>query len=398
MANEYGMLGLGSADRMDQQETAARRASAMEYARLTPQQQTAYLANNAAQMVGGGVGGLARAGVGYLTGQDTRGTADKARGVQAQIAQALQNVNPEDIDAVYPKLIGIFQQNGMMPEAMQAAEKYESLKNAKEGKAISRAEHDRKVKLDAQNERIAQARLAVQKPGSPEMQMLKRKRELDDAAQHRELTQPEQNELAMATRLLEDKKITVHDAGGFLQVMVDGVPTTQVQKTESPDAKLRAEGQKAAIKQMESIYEAEDALNLSKEALGLINGSTGSLLGAAKDKIYAAFGVTTPGAAQLAQLRVVAGMLLGKIDKLPGPVSDIELQTYKDAQGTLDSSTATNGAKTAAVQQLMMLYEKRLARAKERGAVRPGSTTPRATTSPGVVRWGRDANGNPVRL
>jgi len=159
MANPYGMLGLGAPEAMEAAEQQARRQRAMEYARLTPAQQSSYNASNAAQMVGQGMGSLVGQGVGMLTGSDMRDPAQKVRGVQQQMAQALQGVDPSDIDKAYPIMIGILRDNGMVPEAMAMAKEYEDLKQKK-------ATHTRLETKDANDARLRQLRLDQHDPRS----------------------------------------------------------------------------------------------------------------------------------------------------------------------------------------------------------------------------------------
>ncbi len=372
-ANPYGMLGLGAPEAMRDQRLATRRSQAMDYARLSPEQQSSFNASNAAQMVGGGIGELVGHGISAATDTDMRSPEQKLQAVQAQMARAMQNIDPSNIDQAYPAMIKVLQANGMTPEAMAMAKEYEELKNAKEAKSISRAEHERKARHDVQMEKIAQAKAEIQKPGSPMMQLLNEKQRLEDKKAAGPLSQAEENKLIGINAAMDDRKIQIADRGNVLEVVIDGMPTGRTMaKAASPDAELRAASSKKATEQMESIYNAQDAISLATEAKALIAGSTGSLLGAARDGIYAALGVGTPEAMNLAQLKVIAGNLLSKFERLPGPVSDFEMKSYQEANGNLGSSTTPNATKAAALEQMLKLFQLRASRAQARATV-PGA-------------------------
>jgi hypothetical protein len=375
-ANPYGMLGLGAPDQMRQERLNAQRNQAMEYARLTPQQQSTFNASNAAQMVGGGIGELVGHGIGAATGQDVRNPEQKLQAVQTQMAEAMRNIDPSDIDQAYPTMIKVLQANGMTPEAMAMAKEYESLKNAKEGKAISRAEHERKTAKDAQDAKIAQAKLDVQKPGSPMMQLLNEKQRLEEKKAAGALTPAEENKLVGINAAMDDRKIQLADRGDQIEVVIDGMPTGRtMKKGESPDAQLRAATTKAATDQLSAAYDAQDAVSLANEAKSYINGSTGSLFGQMRDGLYAAMGVSTPEARKLASLKVLAGTLMSKFERLPGPVSDFEMKTYQEANGSLANGGIPNETKMAAVETMMRLFQARAARSAQR-APAPRGTSP----------------------
>ncbi len=162
--NSYGMLSLGAGDAAMQQQLEARRQQAMDYARLTPQQQSSFNMSQGALTVGQGVGDLARHGVGMMTGADTRNTQEKTAAVRAQIQRELQSVDQNDIDTAYPVIIRILQQHGMVPEAMAAAREYEELKLKNEDRSIKRGELDRKKAQDAEKARQFQQAMASKDP------------------------------------------------------------------------------------------------------------------------------------------------------------------------------------------------------------------------------------------
>jgi hypothetical protein len=163
-ANPYGMLGLGAPEAMDDQRINARQRQAMDYARMTPAQQSSYNASNAAQMTGRGMGELVGLGIGAATGSDTRNPADKARGVQQQMTAALKDVDPSDIDTAYPIMIRILRDNGMTPEAMAMAKEYEDLKLKKQDRTLRQGDLDRRRAADASKVEMFNTALASKDP------------------------------------------------------------------------------------------------------------------------------------------------------------------------------------------------------------------------------------------
>jgi hypothetical protein len=158
--------------------------------------------------------------------------------------------------------------------------------------------------------------------------------------------------------------------------VIDGMPTGRtMKKGESPDAQLRAATTKAATDQLSAAYDAQDAVSLANEAKSYINGSTGSLFGQMRDGLYAAMGVSTPEARKLASLKVLAGTLMSKFERLPGPVSDFEMKTYQEANGSLANGGIPNETKMAAVETMMRLFQARAARSAQR-APAPRGTSP----------------------
>ena len=239
MANQYGMLGLGAADALDAQANEARRARAMDYARLTPAQQSSFNASNTSQMVGEGMGGLIGHGIGALTGTDTRSTPDKMRAVQQQMTQALQGVNPEDIDKAYPIMIRILQQNGMTPEAMAMAQEYEKLKNTKRTA-------DRLETKEANDVRLRQLKLDQHDPRSPLQKSIKG---LEDLMAKRDAMPEGSQQRANADVAIETMignisketkgSVVTVDAGDYMEIInkEDGTLIRRIAKGNDPNKK-----------------------------------------------------------------------------------------------------------------------------------------------------------------
>jgi hypothetical protein len=238
MAGSYGMLGLGAPEAMRDKHLADRRSQAMDYARLTPQQQSAFNASNAAQMTGEGMGELLGHGVGMITGSDTRRPEDKLAAVQAQMAQAMRGIDPTDVDAAYPVMIKVLQANGMTPEAMAMAKEYEAIRTQK--RTATRLETK-----DANDARLRQLKLDQFDPRSPLQKNIKELEALmtradslpEGPAKTRalELVEVAKNNIAKETK----GSVLVEDSGAFLEVInkEDGTLIRRIAKSNDPNKK-----------------------------------------------------------------------------------------------------------------------------------------------------------------
>jgi len=70
------------------------------------------------------------------------------------------------------------------------------------------------------------------------------------------------------------------------------------------------------------------------------------------------------------------------------------MKAMVDANGNLSDGNIPNETKHAAVDQMIKLFNERVARNRARAQAPAGS----GAATPGVVKWGLDANGKPVRL
>ena len=218
--NFLGMLAPAQND-----ESAARR-EAMALASASPDAQINYQGVRGAQMLGQGLGGLLRAGVGAVSGVDTSTDEEKKRAAKAEIAARLKDVDPSDIE-FFPVVIEVLRKYGFIAEALEAAREYEAAKRARKDDALKEREQKRKEDKDDEANAIAQARLDIKKPGSALVQALDRLEKL--YAQRDSLPEGSsaRKNVEAAIKVIEDnlnkKKVQVVDAGDRKVVLVDGV-------------------------------------------------------------------------------------------------------------------------------------------------------------------------------
>jgi hypothetical protein len=119
----------------------------------------------------------------------------------------------------------------------------------------------------------------------------------------------------------------------------------------------------------------------------LIEAATGSVAGAGRDKLAAAFGVAPQGAQAIAQLKVLQAGLMTNMPRMEGPQSDRDVQLYREAAGQIGDPAVPRDIKKAAVNTIRAIQE----RYKERAASLGGGSKP---TSPKRIRV--DAEGNVI--
>ena len=92
---------------------------------------------------------------------------------------------------------------------------------------------------------------------------------------------------------------------------------------------------------------------------GLLDKSTGSLVGSLIDKAAGTIGVATPGAQAAAKLAPIADMALKMVPRFEGPQSDADRRSYEVASGQLADSTQPIETRRAAAQTVARLMRER---------------------------------------
>lgn len=103
---------------------------------------------------------------------------------------------------------------------------------------------------------------------------------------------------------------------------------------------------------------AKNLMPLIGQAEKLIDGATGSYLGAAHDQTARLFGRATDGAQNIAQLRVLEGNIMMAQPRMEGPQSNMDVELYRQMAAQLGDPTVPNATKKAALSTLRTLYEK----------------------------------------
>ena len=157
-------------------------------------------------------------------------------------------------------------------------------------------------------------------------------------------------------------------AGGGQQPAPPGIPmqsdaqrAAQVGAVENQlalDKSLKLNAQSPEAQQ--KITDAGSVLGLVSAAEPLLQGATGSAVGALRDTALSVFGKDTDASKQAAQLKVIGGQLVSKMPKMSGPQSDKDVQLYREMAGQIGDPSVTSGNKAAALQTIKALNEKYL--------------------------------------
>ncbi|AWL03412.1 hypothetical protein DIR46_02380 [Massilia oculi] len=103
---------------------------------------------------------------------------------------------------------------------------------------------------------------------------------------------------------------------------------------------------------------AKNLMPLIKQAGKLIDGATGSYLGAAIDQGARYYGSSTDGAKNIAQLRVLEGNIMMAQPRMEGPQSNLDVELYRQMAAQIGDPTVPNDTKKAALKTLESMYEK----------------------------------------
>lgn len=103
---------------------------------------------------------------------------------------------------------------------------------------------------------------------------------------------------------------------------------------------------------------ARNLMPLIDQAENLIEGATGSYLGAAHDQTARFFGNATKGAQNIAQLRVLEGNIMMAQPRMEGPQSNMDVELYRQMAAQIGDPTVPNATKKAALKTLRTLYDK----------------------------------------
>lgn len=115
---------LSYADQARQQQQAA-----MQYAQLSGPQQSSYNMFQTAAGMAPPVADLARVGIAAAQGQPVDNPQAKLQNIRAKVQDALRGVDATDPTKVYPTMIQVLQQEGMVSQAMALQKEYEDVMN-----------------------------------------------------------------------------------------------------------------------------------------------------------------------------------------------------------------------------------------------------------------------------
>lgn len=102
----------------------------------------------------------------------------------------------------------------------------------------------------------------------------------------------------------------------------------------------------------------KNLMPLIGQAERLIDGATGSYGGAGIDQLARLAGVSTDGAQNIAQLRVLEGNIMMAQPRMEGPQSNMDVELYRQMAAQIGDPTVPNATKKAALNTLRTLYDK----------------------------------------
>lgn len=106
------------------------------------------------------------------------------------------------------------------------------------------------------------------------------------------------------------------------------------------------------------LRDATESLGLIDEAMPLLDKATGSSVGAAYDASNAFFGRATEGAKANADLKVISAGLVQKVPRFEGPQSDRDVESYKEAAGSLGNPELPTETRKSAARTIIRLNQK----------------------------------------
>jgi hypothetical protein len=140
-------------------------------------------------------------------------------------------------------------------------------------------------------------------------------------------------------------------------------------KTEKEDAAVV----KDRLEANNQYFRSRNILDESKNIKELIEKSTGSKVGNWIDTKWSALGGTTQGAAAIAALQPLGGMLLMSVPRFEGPQSDKDTATYKQASADIANPDTPNEQRWAAYQTMARLQLQHAAQVEDRYGMPKGA-------------------------
>lgn len=122
----------------------------------------------------------------------------------------------------------------------------------------------------------------------------------------------------------------------------------------------RGEAQGGLEKKGIAALSTNDTLDL---AIPLIDSATGSVAGAAADKLSSVFGYAPKGAQATAELKILQANLMTNMPRMEGPQSDRDVQLYREAAGQIGDPSVPRELKKAAIRTIRRLNQKYIDRA-----------------------------------
>jgi hypothetical protein len=159
------------------------------------------------------------------------------------------------------------------------------------------------------------------------------------------------------------------------------------------DARAESERQTGRTKKSDSANEMLRSISRAKNLLDL--DPTGSLGGAAIDKVVGAVGMTTPGGNVANSLETLSGWLVSNVPRMEGPQSNYDVENYRVMAGRIGDRTVPIAARKAALAEVERIQQKYAGLNEGAEPEQPLATPPKPMK--GMVRNGyRFKGGDPA--
>jgi hypothetical protein len=106
------------------------------------------------------------------------------------------------------------------------------------------------------------------------------------------------------------------------------------------------------------LSDAKDVLDIIAIAEPLLDKATGSYIGTGIDRAAQAFGASTEGGVAISQLKALQAALMLKMPRMEGPQSNLDVQLYREAAGTIGDPTVPVENKRAALEVVKQMNER----------------------------------------
>ena len=152
-----------------------------------------------------------------------------------------------------------------------------------------------------------------------------------------------------------DRIQVITDADGQqYRVNLDTGEKTPLGLSKPPNA---ANAKQAAATAAEA-KDNQTSLDYLAEAKKLLPKATGSGAGSLRDTIMGAAGMSTEGAKNAAQLKVISGYLTSKVPRMQGPQSDKDVAMYKEMAGNIGNEKLPMETRMAAADFMIKMHQK----------------------------------------
>lgn len=141
-----------------------------------------------------------------------------------------------------------------------------------------------------------------------------------------------------------------------------GMTTQQAADAERARAQAQAEGRGAGERTTSNVERSDKAsdmvVNLKRARTLLGMGPTESSIGAVRDKVAGAFGISTDYSQSANALETLSGWLVSNVPRMQGPQSNFDVQNYTTMAGKIGDRTLPIKDRLAALDEVERIHNK----------------------------------------